>query len=129
RARASVPSEDLVDDEEDVVTPRQLTERREKLRVVHAHAGGALDEGLDDDGRERVGILLDHRGDRRERALVGVGLGDGGMNAVEEDACERPPEELHTPEAGRAEGVAVEGAGERDEARLPWSAALAPALD
>ena len=51
RAAAPVAGEDLVEDQEDVVAVAQLAGGAQERRIVRAHAGGALQHGLDHHAR------------------------------------------------------------------------------
>ena len=79
---------------------------------------GALHDGLEHDGGDLVGALGDRALERGEGARVGARrrAGERDVDAVEEDARERPAKDLDAAEARGADGLAVEGAVERDEA-------------
>ena len=66
-----------------------------------------MKDRLDDDRRDRVVLALEELRDRV--------AGEGDVLAVEEDARVRAAEYLDAAERGRADGVAVERAVERDE--------------
>ena len=128
-AGATVAGEDLVDDQEDVVRLRELTQLPEVSGIVGAHAGDALEDGLDDDGGDRAVVAHDELAHRLEGARVGAGLGEGGPHALEEHARERPPEDLDAAQARRSERVAVIRTVERDEARLLRRPEVLPRLE
>ena len=88
------------------------------LGGVDAHAGRALDERLDAPRRRSRRPRRSSARESVERARVRrVVGGRRDVHAVEEHAREGAAEDLDAAEAGRADGVAVERAVERDEAR------------
>jgi hypothetical protein len=51
--------EDFIEDEEQLVAIRQLSQPAQHLRVVEAHAACALHQWFDDDARKLLGVTLD----------------------------------------------------------------------
>ncbi len=130
RAEPTIPGEHLVDDHEHVVFGAQVTHRAQIRGRVHAHARGALHDGLEHHRGDGGVLALDDLGDgveglapqRCTRDVVAGGRRH--VHTIEDHAGERPSEHLDAPQARGAEGLAMEGTVEREEARLLGPARL-----
>ena len=114
RPGAAEAGRDLVEDQVDVVAAGTARRRlREEARRVHEHAGGALDQRLDDERGDLVGASLELVRDPRERgAAVGAG-GRRDRNRSARAAGRTRVEQIDAADADRAERVAVIGLGQR----------------
>lgn len=119
-AGAAEAGHDFVEDEEDVVLMAPVVEAFEHALGPEAHAGSALDEGLDDDGGGAGEVVWGQGGE-------GVEAGDGDDAVAEVIAAAF--EEGDAAEAGGTEGVAMVGAVEGDEGVALRTAVLLPVLE
>jgi hypothetical protein len=125
RAGASEAGRDLVADQQHVRLPAGLPEPAEPARRAHPHACGRLDQRLDDDGGELGGVLVHHGGGGLEAPGV---VERGGPEHREAQRREEVRAEAPVPDRHGADGVAVIGAAECEEAGAARLAAVGPVL-
>ena len=99
----------------------EITGGAEKTRRLEEHARRALHQRLEDEGGQG-------------RRVLGQGVGEGvdawrDSQRPEQERVKDLMEEIDTPGAHRADGVAVIGLGERQELLLFRTASLAPVLE
>ena len=126
RAGAAEAGEDLVEDQQKLVTVCQRAQSLEHARIVKAHAAGALHQRLDDDGGDLLGSLGQHRLERRRARVVDRKIDD---DLLRQQAAEGGVEAaFRVGNRHGAGGVAVIAALERNDAAAAADAAIAPVL-
>ena len=122
RAGAAEARRHLVADQEGAGACARLTEAAQIRGGGHQDARRTLDERLDHDGGQLVGVGVDH-GARLVRP-AGVGVA-GGAQHREAQRLEDRTEHAAVTEGERADGVAVVGVAEGEEAGTPRAASRA----
>src|ERR1700733_7404058 len=139
RTGAPEAHRDLVRDQVHLVAVAGRAQQRQVHRVVHAHAGRALHQRLDDHRAALVRVRGErglHVGEAPPRILLAA-LARGPLVAVRrgygDDVHEQRAVdllvELDVAHGERAERLAVIAVGERDEAALGAAAAVAPVVE
>jgi hypothetical protein len=121
-SRAPEPDRHLVADEQHAELVAQLAHRSQVAPRVHEDAGGPLHQGLDDDSRHAARVRF------QEPAHV-RGIARLRLPGVEEQRAERRVEEVDAAHRDRADGVAVVGVAQADEAGPLRLAAVLPVLE
>ncbi len=113
---------DLVADEQDAELVAQITDLAQVTVGLHQHAGGSLDQRLDDHGGETVGML-------GEQPAQVIGVAGARLPGVEEQRVVDRMEQVDAAHRDRSERVAVICVLEADEPGPLAFAALRPPLE